>query len=90
MAIVALKLPSAVWGWVGFFLPTLTAYPLGAAVRFDPGLAEPHCNLGLALVKLGRMAEAQAQFAVALRIDPADPVAGEAGARLLPEGIPSP
>jgi tetratricopeptide (TPR) repeat protein len=40
------------------------------AVRIDPGFAQAHDNLGVALSKAGRMQEAVAEFEAALRLEP--------------------
>lgn len=47
----------------------------GAAVRADPGVARPHANLGVALLRAGKPAEAAAQLREALRLRPDFPEA---------------
>lgn len=41
-----------------------------ATVRLNPGFPVAHLNLGLALVQLGQLDEAQRQFAETLRLEP--------------------
>jgi Flp pilus assembly protein TadD len=43
---------------------------IGRAIAADPGIAEAHNNLGLALQGLGRLTEAEASFREALRLKP--------------------
>ncbi|QEH35471.1 Serine/threonine-protein kinase PrkC [Aquisphaera giovannonii] len=44
-----------------------------AALAIRPGVAAVHNNLGVALVRIGRNAEAEAQYRIAARLDPAEP-----------------
>jgi tetratricopeptide (TPR) repeat protein len=54
-----------------------------AALRAGPGYAEVHCNLGHALLSVGRLPEAETQFEAALKLKPFDPATHENYANLL-------
>jgi tetratricopeptide (TPR) repeat protein len=51
----------------------LAAYE--AALRADPGFADPYLNAGLLLLKLGRTREALARLSAAIRLNPRSPEA---------------
>ena len=48
-----------------------------AAVRLNPSFPVAHLNLGLALVQLGQLDEAEQQFEETLRLDPTNSKAAD-------------